>query len=372
MKPKTFLDQFASMGWNIEDEYREFGEIIWKMKNQDDFQMDVVLQEDRQTFSLRTTIPTPDSVEDVWILWDILNPFIDAEKEKNNYIEWDGRYFENLLVSKYYKAHNELPKNTVDGRCLRGIVGEQLRFHKRVERKLQQAIAKIPFHWGHSDSSTTPDNSIRIPHCGLHGALPSLHTALAFLNKQQEIIYGEVKDCTGSLLCYLDDIVLYNFRYRNYLREYGLDALAEKLVAEFPDFSLEDVHNSLKQMWELIDGKLGDVDIRFMGRRETVEILGETYHGVDDFRSEGKKPAVRSLCRPYPCFDEYDAMYEDRFYRVTCFAKSEDKLPSYEKMKCFLNFTWARGMEEMKPSMLPMVYDNGDSPVVYLITPRAK
>ena len=369
MAAKNLQEQLANMGWEMDNEFTDCGELVWRLKNQDDFLMDFVWPDEGETFYVRSTISTPDSFEDVWSLWDVMAPFFAKEEQKLNYLEWDGSYGETITVTKYYNANKKLPLQWMDGRRLRGIIGKQLRFHRRAEQKLTAAIQELPSRKSAAYSHLTPENSIRLYYAGMHGALPSLQDAVAYYDKYVQVMYGQTPS-RCKLFSNLSHIVLYNLRYRNYLREHGIEAMATKLLKEAPILKLKDVRIILNHMWNMLGGKLGDVDIRLMGRRETVEILGETFHGVDDFFSDDKKLSVCTLRHPYPCFDEFDAMYEDRASRVTCFAHDEKDLPTHSQMNRFLNLIWPPALEQVNPSMLPLVYDSGSSPVVYLITPR--
>ncbi len=63
------------MGWEMDNEFTDCGELVWRLKNQDGFLMDFVWPDEGETFYVRSTISTPDSFEDVWLLWDVMAPF---------------------------------------------------------------------------------------------------------------------------------------------------------------------------------------------------------------------------------------------------------------------------------------------------------
>lgn len=61
---------------------------------------------------------------------------------------------------------------------------------------------------------------------------------------------------------------------------------------------------------------------------ETIEVLGASFNGVKDMIEHARKRMskngvyVGEDCKPYPCFDSEDSIYENRYFTNLVFGRS--------------------------------------------------
>ena len=107
---------------------------------------------------------------------------------------------------------------------------------------------------------------------GNYGCLEELIVAL-YINKWQ------------TLSTHICDIVEYNVTYRDCLRENGIDGLIEHMCAEAPSFTYEEDAIKELQKWYPKVEKIADYDIQCYGIEDTFDVLGQTFHGLQEIRS---------------------------------------------------------------------------------------
>jgi len=205
----------------------------------------------------------------------------------------------------------------------------------------------------------------------------------------------------------LRDVVQCNAEYRSYLREKGYQATVERLKAEAPSLlQIPDAFEILDSWWAKTEEKdgLGDYDIQIYELEDSFNLLGETFCGLKSIRDivnvsrvnqnnnpldkewdeytrmsdrkrypdnrKNKKSSLYAaeIWERYPCFDSADLLCEDRHfqcyfirnYRINNEFCKNIPLVHYENLI----------REDIDLSELPIVYYDGDSRVMYVISPR--
>ena len=89
-----------------------------------------------------------------------------------------------------------------------------------------------------------------------------------FNNLSEAVSY--VKQRPGGLPIYIDDIVFYNIRFRDCLREKGLDGVVTMLRDEAPAIALEkEAVDRLKEKWShRMDEHIADYDIQCLPKKQ--------------------------------------------------------------------------------------------------------
>lgn len=205
----------------------------------------------------------------------------------------------------------------------------------------------------------------------------------------------------------LRDVVQCNIEYRNYLRDNGYPATIERLKSEAPGLCrIQDVFKVLDDWWSKVesDGGLGDYDIQCYELTDSFTLLGEKFNGLDSVRSivnasrnnennnsqdqkwekyssmseEDRYPDNRKnknsslfaaeVWERYPCFDSADLLYEDRCFR--CYYVRYYRINE----EFFRNFSIVHFMDMIRENIslpeLPLVYYDGDSNVMYVMSER--
>lgn len=216
-------------------------------------------------------------------------------------------------------------------------------------------------------------------------------------NSLQEIVDYKL----GLGHSYLDHVIQYNVRYRDCLREKGMDGLLEMLFDECPRLAREEtVLNNLKNWW--VNGMhehLADYDIQCYPRDARLNIAGSWFDGVDDVKAQVEmsgrtsKPIfeflmdsrwsrrekykenpdglhIGELWESYPTFDSSDAgdgrSYDNYFFSrspltvamMDCYSEIDK-----EANKCMVH-------EYIPKDALPVLYCNGDYPCVLLASEK--
>lgn len=200
-----------------------------------------------------------------------------------------------------------------------------------------------------------------------------------------------VEDLSTHLWAYIGDIVLFNVRYRDILREKGRDGLLAALFAEAPAFRADakaiDRLNGALDRW----GPLADYDIQCLSVRDTFRVLGQTFQGLDDVRGridwfkwddseprpsksrQSRADSLQILCNyePYPIFDSSDwgddRIYSNFFFQNRPFSAADFR--EVDGIDAKTNFCKAHDdlphVEER-----PLLYYPGDGPTMLLVSPK--
>lgn len=200
-----------------------------------------------------------------------------------------------------------------------------------------------------------------------------------------------VEDLSTDLWAYMGDIVLFNVRYRDVLREKGRDGLFKALFEEAPAFRRDT--EAIRHLEGALDrwGPVADYDIQCLSVRDTFEVLGQTFQGLDDVKGRidwfmrGEREAHPSRRResrsapiqildnyePYPIFDSSD-WGDDRDYCNFFFQKRPFSAADFQEIagiNAKSNFCKAHDnlphVEER-----PLLYYTGDGETMLLVTPK--
>ncbi len=196
-----------------------------------------------------------------------------------------------------------------------------------------------------------------------------------------------------GILYVLKDIVQYNVRYRDYLRENGIEAMIELLVDEAPKLRDDsETLNYLREWWSRV-GRLGDYDIQCCNINDKIAVLGHEFDGLQDVRKHrtisGRDSLFSFSCHKldgvegypdvhigeiydnYPMFDSSD-YGDDRTYQNYIFKSeviTEDDLKSvYTEVSQEGNFCMAH--ERIPLEHLPILYYNGSGGYMLLVTSK--
>ena len=207
-----------------------------------------------------------------------------------------------------------------------------------------------------------------------------------------------VQKMRGGLSVYIDDIVMYNIRFRDCLREKGIDGVIKMLTDEAPAIAKESkAIEYLKQNWtERMKEHIADYNIQCLPKDSFILINDYLFNGLDEIdahseisgnptfrfsiwcRREGyiHNPAglhVGTIWVSYPRFDSYDDS-DCRSYNNYVISKeplTEEKMDEYSN-KISSNFDYCMVHEYIPEEFLPILYWNGDSDYVLLATAKDK
>ena len=206
-----------------------------------------------------------------------------------------------------------------------------------------------------------------------------------FDSLQEAVTY--LKKNSYSWYIYLQDIVAYTLRYRDYLRENGIDATIQLLIDEVPE--LKEEAKALDWLREYYtDEEVASYDIRCYDIRDKITVLGHEFKGLKDViahssmagvnhssdvtvyeRTPRKRKngiAVVELYEHYPVFDSYD-MGDDRTYQNYFFINGDVSAEDVEKRaKLSDGVNYCMVHEDLPEEMLPVLYYNGDGDYMLL------
>lgn len=329
---------------------------------------------DDEFVELSSVLQVSHEVEDYAKLEEMLLPYIEREKQKMNLFDWDGELQENIKIYEYYELgrNEDSPKHwdEIDDETIEEMIGEHMSYVRRMKSTLTRLSRQVciwqAYHF------IDPKYAIRIPIGRIHSAYPSLKDALdQYIKETSNSCINEDEPGIINNFCFwIGEIALYNPCYRNVLREQGVDALVEKICEDEPRFSKEMVSEQVRESLKYRGNNLKDYDIRYMGLRESVKILGLSYVGTDDFIDGYMGLHVAYACKPYPCFDEFDVLYESRFYQAWAFSSEKITDAVRRELHELVETSTSFDRLGFDPTHVSMVYDKGDMPVAYLITKR--
>lgn len=168
------------------------------------------------------------------------------------------------------------------------------------------------------------------------------------------------------------EVVQSNVEYRNYLREKGYQATVERLKSEAPSLMrIPDAFEVIDDWWRKVEkkGGLGNYDIQCYELTDTFVLFGKKIKGLEALMKDRLSPLfVAKIRERYPCFDSSDFLCEDRYFQ--CYYIRDHKVSDD-----FLNNKSRRDLqhtvsEDIEISDLPLVYYDGESNVMYVISQR--
>ena len=100
-------------------------------------------------------------------------------------------------------------------------------------------------------------------------------------NVWKNVFTGEYNN---SLNVFIDDVVLFNVVYRDYLRAHGINALVKLLCEQAPAFCFET--EAIKALRERVKkwGPLANYDIQCISIDDDFTVLGHRFGGLADVR----------------------------------------------------------------------------------------
>ena len=215
-----------------------------------------------------------------------------------------------------------------------------------------------------------------------------------FENLKEAVNY--VRQMPGGLSVYLDDIVFYNIRFRDCLREKGLDGVIKMLIAEAPAIELETkALDYLKEKWtDRMKEYIADYDIQCLPKDSLILIDDYLFNGLDEIDAHSEmsgnpthryskwysregymhNPAglhVGNIWVSYPKFDSFDDC-DNRSYNNYFISKeplTEEKMDEYcNRIDTLGNACMVH--EYIPEELLPVLYWDGDSDNVLLATKK--
>ena len=203
-----------------------------------------------------------------------------------------------------------------------------------------------------------------------------------------------VQQLRGGLSTYIEDIVRYNIRFRDCLREKGIDDVINMLIGEAPAIAVDTkAIDHLEDMWFCkMKGNIANYDIRCLPKNDWYLIEDCWFEGINDIDSQvemygsvkgyemerclhlGSKsnPAglhIGHLQENYPIFDSFDAS-DNRKFNNYVFSRdllTEERMEQYfKKVSSHIDFCMVH--EEIPDEFLPILYYNGSSDYILLAT----
>lgn len=205
-----------------------------------------------------------------------------------------------------------------------------------------------------------------------------------------------VQKMPGGFSVYITDIVRYNIRFRDCLREQGIDSVIGMLVDEAPAVAEDIVAlNELRRKWtDRMNEHIADYDIQCFPKDNPISIEGCWFDGLDDIKQQVEISGnprhtfsrwsawqeykhnlagwyIGNIWQSYPTFDSYDAC-DGRSYDNYVFSKvplTETMMDAYcAQIKTYSNFCMVH--EEIPVDLLPVLYYEGEGDSVLLATKR--
>lgn len=310
----------------------------------------------------------PGEITDVWAVHKKLSSYLKFQMEKGvSELCWLGHMHDKLVVESDFKLSAGNEGHELSEEDMLYLLGEHHKVCHRISRKIRKVCNEVLLL---QQKPMEQDGLIVVPSGPCKPGFKTLTECVDFYLEYYGELYNEDEDIP-ELNTFDDAIALYTPRFRELLRKEGIKALIALFAKEDPRLGKPFMKKALLDMWESLGG-LGDNDIRLVDCLQDIEILGETYHGIDDFLSADKKNHVKRVCEPYPCFDDYDVLYEDRFYQLYAFSRediSEDE-DADARMRDILRFASWPTFAERVDFPYPLVYYRGDGSTCLLITPR--
>lgn len=191
-----------------------------------------------------------------------------------------------------------------------------------------------------------------------------------------------------------DDMMLHNVVLRDAMRSFGVKAVVDH-IREFAPANIE-----LQKRFDFFierhpDGSIGNLDIQVYSIKEDVEILGHTFHGLEDImayremslcerymsksRASSVSPRKRGdihvgeVWESYPCFDSSDYATETRSYQNYLIRRKSITNDDMQNVKNLPTSGCLEKINEQMPlNVLPIVYYSGDGGFMLVATPRSR
>lgn len=191
-----------------------------------------------------------------------------------------------------------------------------------------------------------------------------------------------------------DDMMLHNIILRDALRSFGVMKVVEHIRKFAPN------NKELQERFDFFiekhpDGSIGDLDIQVYSITEDVDILGHTFHGLEDIMAYREmslcekympKERARSMIpkkrgnihvgevwESYPCFDSSDYATETWSYQNYLIRTRHITNDDMQKTKNLPTVGCLEKINEQMPlEALPLVYYSGDGGFMLVATRRGQ
>ena len=248
---------------------------------------------------------------------------------------------------------------------------------------IQRLIKMIPTYEGREDTLPELKHQDKICYPGYFDCeFNSLASAVKYFKKRRfDIDYR------------LQEIIMYNVCYRDYLREYGIEVLIRRMLSDAPELSDERNLFENLMVWYGMEGKdLANYDIQCYNIKETFSVLGYEFKGLDDVKkhrsmygkfgceriyleecsSPNEVPGlcISELYASYPIFDSYD-IGDDRTYQNYIFTSnplSNDQIDKLSNMRRRTNYCLVH--DYIPEDILPILYYQGDGDYMILASKK--
>lgn len=206
-----------------------------------------------------------------------------------------------------------------------------------------------------------------------------------------------VQQMRGGLSTYIENIVMYNIRFRDCLRENGIDGVISMLISEAPAIAGDTkAIDYLKKEWfGSMEEHIASYDIQCLPKKEWFLIEDCWFEGINDVDSQVEmygsvkwndiKCYAHQGCRSnpaglhighfqenYPIFDSYDAS-DDRRYNNYVFSRdplTEKRMEQYYKqVSSHKDFCMVH--EEIPKEFLPIIYYNAHGDYILLAAEKS-
>ena len=215
-----------------------------------------------------------------------------------------------------------------------------------------------------------------------------------FENLKKTVNY--VRQMPGGLSVYIDDIVFYNIRFRDCLREKGIDGVINMLINEAPIIALEiKALDYLKEKWmDRMKEHIADYDIQCLPKDSLILIGDYLFNGLDEIETHVEISGnphyvynkwyalegyihnaaglhVGNIWESYPKFDSYDDCDSRSFnnYVFSMQPLTEAMMDQYCK-HVDIGSNACMVHENIPEQYLPLLYYDGDSDYVLLATAK--
>ena len=205
-----------------------------------------------------------------------------------------------------------------------------------------------------------------------------------------------VQKMRGGLSVYISEIVMYNIRFRDCLRENGIDGVIKMLIDEAPAIAKDSkAIEYLKQKWtERMNEHIADYDIQCLPKDGLILINDYLFNGLDEIDAHSEMSGnpnhrfgrwysregylhnptglhVGNIWESYPMFDSSDASDGRSYnnYVISMEPLTEEKMDEYcDRIRASSNACMVH--EYIPEDLLPIVYWDGDSDNVLVATAK--
>jgi len=201
-----------------------------------------------------------------------------------------------------------------------------------------------------------------------------------------------VRQMRGGLTTYIENIVMYNIRFRDCLRENGIDGVISMLIGESPTIAAETkaIDCLMNEWFGSMEKHIASYDIQYLPKNEWFLVEDCWFEGINDVDSQvemyGSVKSYNIKCfahqgcksnpagihighfqENYPIFDSYDAS-DNRKYNNYVFSRNpltEERMEQYfNKVSSHMDFCMVH--EKIPEEFLPILYYNGSSDYILL------